>query len=395
MLPHRTVCIATFLILLITVLLPPSTSFPAAAGFGAKKVDPMSNHILDTSEGISYLKDFLNKNGGNSGTKCDIAKINGKTRGVICTRSIKKDEIICSLPSSLALSLWDPSTPSSSPSTPSLCALNFKEWYLDDSTRLNTFAPYIGSLPTVEDVEFEPTPNFYSDSDVDKLEFPGIVSAVNTRKSEIDSAILKSDDVSIEDMKYYTWLVTSRSFSIRLSADDVSSGNAKSVRIMLPFFDMINHSGKSNAEMDILNPEKDDSTFIIRAKRPIAAGKEVTISYGGGGFSSVDLFTDYGFVQSKPPEELLYDEKDVTQGALKRQPLTPDERTMAKFESTEGYNNPWSTSLEEDVEKIKAGAKGRERKILEFRAKMKVAGGWPAGTMEGKMDLKKKEGGGK
>ena len=88
------------------------------------------------------------------------------------------------------------------------------------------------------------------------MEFPGIVSAVNTRKSEIDSAILKSDDVSIEDMKYYTWLVTSRSFSIRLSADDVSSGNAKSVRVMLPFFDMINHSGKSNAEMDILNPEK-------------------------------------------------------------------------------------------------------------------------------------------
>ena len=104
--------------------------------------------------------------------------------------------------------------------------------------------------------EFEPTPTFYAASDVDKLEFPGIVEAVNARKSEVDDAVAKSDDVSVEDMKYYTWLVTSRSFSIRLSADDVSSGNAKSVRVMLPVFDMINHSGKSNAEMDILNPEK-------------------------------------------------------------------------------------------------------------------------------------------
>ncbi|GMH95761.1 hypothetical protein TL16_g13227 [Triparma laevis f. inornata] len=296
-----------------------------------------------------------------------------------------------SLPSSLALSLWDPSTKSETPPTATDCAVNFKEWYLDDENRLNTFAPYIGILPTPSEVELDVTPDYYSENEIKMLEFPKIIESINQRNRDIEKSSTTTK-LSPSDLKYYTYLVTSRSFNIRLSADDKDSDNVKGVRIMLPFLDLLNHGGKSNAELDILNPEKDDSTFVIRAKRPIQPGKEISLTYGSGGFSSVDLFSSYGFVPSGVEGR---DEKNVKVGGRKRRPVTADERTMAKLETEEGYVSPWSTTLEEDVERIKEGAEGRERKILEFRAKMKVAGGWPVGVMDGKMDLKKKEGGGK
>ena len=62
---------------------------------------------------------------------------------------------------------------------------------------------------------------------------------------------------------------------------------------------MINHSSDNhNSELHLIDPEKDDAWFGIRATRPIKKNKEITISYGAAGVeTSLGLLMNYGFIQ--------------------------------------------------------------------------------------------------
>ena len=275
---------------------------------------------------------------------------------------------------------------------------NYLDWYLNNAERMEYFEPYLSSLPTDGGDEFSPTPDYFSMEEIAELEFPKMIEKTMSRIEKI-SEVAKAKGVSEEDLRYYAWLTSSRSFNIRLSIED-EGAKAKSVRVLVPFFDMINHSPSSNAEFDILDPELgetrptfftirfactrspyynpplDDSTFVIRAKRNIREGQEVTIGYGSGGFSSLDLFGEYGFVD--PLDKMESDEKNVKKGPLQRKPVTPDERMMAKEEERmKGNWDGWQTTLEDDVKEFIDCEPGSTRaRILEFRVKLKRAGGW-------------------
>ena len=152
--------------------------------------------------------------------------------------------------------------------------------------------------------------------------------------------------------------MASRSFAIKISVDDplvregAVSTTEKAIRVLLPYLDMINHSSdKANAELHLIDPDKDDAWFAIRATRPIKQGKEITISYGASGVeTSVGLLMNYGFV----PEFNRIDAMLLGKGG------------EDCIESLDG----WSTTLEEDESQLQQ-ATGNLVNVLKLRAKLK------------------------
>lgn len=77
----------------------------------------------------------------------------------------------------------------------------------------------------------------------------------------------------------------------------IDKAQRKTIRVMVPFIDMANHSSDNpNCKLTLIDPEKDDAWFALETTRPIVAGKELVISYGSGVESSIELMMDYGFV---------------------------------------------------------------------------------------------------
>ena len=61
---------------------------------------------------------------------------------------------------------------------------------------------------------------FWSDEDIELLEFPRVVSAaaVKQRKDDIAAVVATEEEISVEDLQFGTWTVSSRSFQTQMSA---------------------------------------------------------------------------------------------------------------------------------------------------------------------------------
>lgn len=154
--------------------------------------------------------------------------------------------------------------------------------------------------------------------------------------------------------------MSSRSFSIKISIDDplVREGalktTEKALRVLLPYLDLLNHSSDNfNAELHLIDPDKDDAWFAIRATRPIKKGKEISISYGAAGVeTSIGLLMNYGFV----PSQNKFDAMLLRKGG------------EDCIESLDG----WSTTLEEDEAALAgSGDLGNMENVLKLRIALK------------------------
>ncbi|KAL7515506.1 hypothetical protein ACHAXN_013449 [Cyclotella atomus] len=336
----------------------------AAGGFAKQNDSVPITHTADTSPSTQNLLNFLlqwNSEGlgaSDSGTEVGFDTTNN-IRGLYATKSFKKGEILCKIPSDVALALTDPSTASGEQESVVDGGVNFLEWYVNKADARGMWSAYLDTLPT-RDAYFDPTPDFYYDAEIDELELPMIVKAAKERKQQI-SELSQSKNIPFDELQFATWLVASRSFAIKISVDDSKlvregavSTTDKAIRVLLPYLDMINHSSdNANAELHLVDPEKDDAWFAIRATRPIKAGKEITISYGASGVeTSAGLLMNYGFV----PDENKIDAMFMKKGG---------DDCIASLDG-------WKTTLEED-EALMAAAAGNMLNVLKLRMKLKKA----------------------
>ena len=345
----------------------------AAGGFGKKDDTVPVSHTRDESPSTQNLINFLLQwksqglGGGDAGT--EIGYDENGFRGLYATKAFKKGDIICKIPSDCALALADPSVAAENEMSVVDGAVNYLQWYAMNPQARAMWSPYIDTLPTRE-ANFDPTPDFYSDEEIAQLEFPMIVKQALERKEQLAEAAQKTN-IPIDDLQFSTWLVSSRSFSIKITIDDSDlvrettgsddlKGNSaaykvkeQGLRVLLPYLDMINHESHNfNSELHLIDPEKDDAWFAIRATRPIKKNKEITISYGAAGVeTSVGLLMNYGFIQ----DENKFDSLLLKNGG--------DDC----IDSAEG----WTTSLEDDEQQLAAGVSGNMANVLRFRTKMK------------------------
>jgi hypothetical protein len=331
-------------------------------------------HTPDTGEESQRLLKFLSAQNAKGLDNVDIG-FNKDTgvRGLFCTSKIKKNQKICRIPSDCALALADPSKNGADAPTAAHRGANLLEMYMKNEQARQQWSPYFDTLPTQDSSTFDQTPDFFTDEDLELLEFPRLINRAKERKKEIKE-VAAERGLTVEELQFATWLSTSRQFRMFIpipesEKDDImpdqdekgqiisKGGEKKALYVLVPFIDIANHSSdQPNCKLSLIDPEKDDAWFALEATRPIAAGKELLIAYGNGLESSVELFHNYGFVPSENKIDALMLQKG-------------GDDTITDLDG-------WTTTLEEDkliVEMAKDDPVVQT--ILQFRIRLKESYG--------------------
>ena len=252
-------------------------------GFGAK-TSTISDLTPDTSPEIQTLLAVLQQQ------KAEIDNVAvghhpTHGRGLYATKNFSKKQggqILCKIPSDCALALADPAQQS----TLSVAqeAANLHQMYLHDETKRQQFAFYLDTLPPPPVPVQQQTPDFYEPSDLALLEFPRLLQKTQEKLVDILSTA-KSTGISVADLQYATWLVTSRSIPLAMSSDDevmaefddrgqvLQKADRTWIRILVPLLDLVNHSSAApNAKLTILDPQKDNVRLWILLVWILASG---------------------------------------------------------------------------------------------------------------------------
>jgi len=167
-------------------------------------------------------------------------------------------------------------------------------------------ASYVECLPKAGTSNFDGTPDFWPLEDFKLFPVPRLKQASMERKSIVKETVEKltrqgTEAVSVNDLQWATWVVRTRGFTtIHVLSD--SSSPTKRIRkrkVLLPYLDFMNHNLNPNCVMEVFEDgdanNDETSMYALRATRDIQAGEEVTIVYGTGFETSLDLLDKYGF----------------------------------------------------------------------------------------------------
>jgi SET domain len=376
-------------------------------GFGSSAT-ATSGFTPDISDTTMRLLDFL------KAQKAEIANVaigfkegggggggggeNGQRqqRGLFATKTFGKSgggQILCKIPSDCALALSDPAQKGQDAPTMAHGGANLWNMYLSpNAAKRPMFAPYLDTLPTRDDMfaTNSATPDFLSADELQLLEFPRIIQKAQERRENIEQVSRESNpNISFLDLQYATWLVSSRAWPLSISSDDetmaefdergqvLSKAQRCYIRVLVPLLDMVNHpesSNNANAKWTMIDPQKDAAWFALESTRPIAAGQEITIAYGSGVDSSVELYQNYGIVLPPHQPRHFIDTLMLKKGG--NDCLTSLDDWTTTLHEDETMLNMLLSQENEDADSSATTA--NLKKILAFRIKLKQA--YPAPT---------------
>lgn len=176
-----------------------------------------------------------------------------------------------------------------------------------DSKGKGSFGPYLNILP--QQFAFPSTPEMLPFLPVhwDTVAFPQpVLEAVNNINSDIMPMIQSLNDwrkwaysqVSSEEKRdsrldYYIDIVQTRGCRLYLQSLEEGKDDNSKFNALVPFYDMINHA--SEAEVNTFYYfDQEKEAIVLLAKRDIAKGQEVFITYGP--LQPHECLVNYGFV---------------------------------------------------------------------------------------------------
>ena len=310
-------------------------SITSGTGFGTPK-SPTKSYDIDDSSVIQNLIKYLTtkptSSSSSSKYKAELDNVvvgidrgTHKRRGLYTTKTIGASEkILLRIPSDYAIALSDPINNGLDVPTLAHNGANYLRMYRNNPMLYERFQPYFDTLPTFQKgvVDVPPTistPDYYSDEEIQLFEFPRLIQQIKQRQNDIEM-VASETGFDKAELQYATWLVSTRSIPLAVSSnpsttEDVDvqydergqvitkvESERHYIRVFVPFLDIVNHSSNQpNAKFTIIDSHKDDAWFALESLRPIPAGTEITIAYGSTVESSVDLLTNYGFVEPKNP----------------------------------------------------------------------------------------------
>jgi len=191
------------------------------------------------NDSAQVLVGFLESKGAKgvaSGVEIGIS--DSGIRGVFAMRAFQSGDCVCAIPFSATIVL-DERSVEKTVSDAQLGAI-FMNDILEDSIASRIWKPYFDSLSTKHRY-FDPTPDLFSDEEIQSLKLPSVVKNVMKRKQQIIATALL-EDMDLESLTFATWLVTKRKFTI--------SKTTQRKTVLIPFLDMLNHSSRHvNAEV--------------------------------------------------------------------------------------------------------------------------------------------------
>ena len=312
-------------------------------GFGSKQSNELKpRYIPDESPQTSALLQFLDSEEAEGIGSTEIGISTAGLRGLYAKESFQPGDFICAIPFPAAIVI-DNGELESDAERGLILYKNFLQ-HRESASRWDT---YIDTLPD-KATNFDPTPDFYSQEEIDALEVPGLVKESTERKHQI-AVLAAKEGQDVGALQFATWLVKSRAFTtLKVSRRSSNESKVKAKSVLIPYLDMINHSSDhANAKIEVVESpgSPEESYYALQCTRSIASGKEITLSYGTGEETSADIFCNYGF---------LPDSNKKIDAAL----------TDKSFE--------WQTSLLTDEELLKK-AVGNMKSVLAFRIRAKRA----------------------
>jgi len=290
-------------------------------GFGAK---PTGAKLLDDPQ-YTALYDWLNTSPLTNLRKVGIAEFDGGLRGVMALQDIAPGEEIVAIPATLAVDLGPDG------SDPLPAARRFLgELHGDED---GDYAAYWSVLPPPDSSDLC-TPDFFSEKEIQMLQWPPLVVETRKRSTQLRNALGAMAPTSdtpneffgvtggnLKELKWAVWLILSRVLTV---VDPIDPAGHK---LLIPFIDMFNHKGGTKHYLT----GRTDGMLRVVAGAPVAAGEQIFIRYGTAQTSNVEFVAHYGFVDPKADEadRLLVRAQPSMLPALQHTSLAEDEATLA------------------------------------------------------------------
>jgi len=239
----------------------------------------------------------------------------------VALKPFKKGEIVVSIPSDVSIDLGG----SNDPGAVGLNLLR-KIQSIRTESKNSPQAAYIRLLPQVGGQDYSTTTDFFSDKELEMLQWPPVQEETRQRVERIKE-IAKKYNVDEEELKWAVWLVShaitaaaapwqlllhsschpSHALSIRLWYLSITQVVSRVIavklpgvglhKLLIPFLDLFNHDGASPHQ---LSPGMVQGTNTIMlcvvAGDDIKEGEEVVFAYGAGMIGSDRMIQDYGFL---------------------------------------------------------------------------------------------------
>mmetsp|Transcript_14271 Transcript_14271/g.30792 ORF Transcript_14271/g.30792 Transcript_14271/m.30792 type:complete len:500 (-) Transcript_14271:371-1870(-) len=371
------------------------------------------------------LIEWLNEMEGGLSSSVKIDDNGAGLRGLYATNDIRKGGTVVEIPYDYALqvgdSLWgtvyDDFTdiPGSDDWSEDdlddvYQGLNFLQSFTNDAD----YGPYMDSLPqkpsSGDDAGL--TPDFWCEESIRGIQIPSLIQQILDRKQMVKEVASKNN-VNENALRWATWMMRSRRFTTwnmvpdpnyNSDEDDNSLFGVFPMRwnkieqvqgYLTPLIDMANHANDPNAVMTInvnrwTREFDDSSSFALKALRPIGKGEEVTICYGEGDRTSLDLLDKYGFfIEGNNADDTIDWEELQPEFTTS---LEEDEAGLAMFDNNNGEDDYGSDNTSEskkrsgeDTEGVDVMASGVEvqrkgldsrRTMLSLRVLMKRLSNW-------------------
>jgi hypothetical protein len=316
------------------------------------------SYTPDSSDTIHKVLDILEEEECEGLEALELGVDENGLRGVFAKLSFQPGEYICALPFPSSLLMEDNlhsdmngiyETIQDNTIRQGLRLLQDFIHNNDNDTRLK-WKPYVDTLPTTTNAHFDATPDFWEDDIIHQLQIPRMIEETLARKREM-CRVAKQAEISPTDLQWASWVARTRGFSTFkvLRNDEGDEATLQQRAVLLPYLDMVNHNGvEPNASIEVVESpgSYEDSFYALQALTPISVGDEVTISYGTGRETCLDLLSTYGFwLPNDPADEFMLDWSAV--------------------------NPQWTTTLEEDEIALQEATDTSLQKVLSLRIHLK------------------------
>ncbi len=275
----------------------------AARGFGAAAL-PAARR-LDEEPEYADLVSWMNASPETNLRKVGVGDFDG-LRGVMALEDIRKGEDIVSIPAYLAVDLG---TGSEDPLPAAQRLLQIRDADAAAARPAADAADARGEQPPPSRMSYwrvlpppdSPdlcTADFFSEKELQMLQWPPLVSATRRRSAALRKALgemrpsgdtptelMSAAGGGLRELRWAVWLVLSRVLTV-LGPD--TQGH----KLLIPFMDLFNHRGGCKHYLT----GRTDGMLRLVAGEPVKAGEQIHIVYGDATTSTVDFLSHYGFI---------------------------------------------------------------------------------------------------
>ncbi|WP_281557477.1 SET domain-containing protein [Thalassomonas sp. RHCl1] len=257
-----------------------------------------------------------------AGIDCSVMRINDLNNGerqLVATRTIHAGEKLLTLPRSHLMSVG---LARQSDIGEKLAQAGGKEghallsaYLLQENNRENSFwAPYLEMLPT----HFNHIPLFYSTDMLSQLQGSPVIEMILMRRFTLEQdyhrlrELPEMKDVTLVQYMWARTAINSRCFTL--------NGEV----VLAPLLDMANHMSSPNS---LWQQNKEKNALVLVSQDNIAAGEEITVSYGRK--SNRRLFASYGFVH----DDSRFNSARITVSLDVADPLIAEKMALMEIEN--------------------------------------------------------------